>query len=122
MFEDIYDDEEIEVVPSKKVGKRKTGAAYRRKMKRKHLEQVRKNTMYSHSGYLYRSKVAYVDWDYDDEDWYPSGKYVKYPRNSNNKQFWKGYSNRVIRRNGETYRGNQYKKVYKYFRDLFYCW
>ena len=74
MFEDIYDDEEIEVVPSKKVGKRKTGSAYRRKMKRKHLEQVRKNTMYSHSGYLYRSKVAYVDWDYDDEDWYPSGK------------------------------------------------
>lgn len=122
MFEDIYDDEEIEVVPSKKVGKRKTGSAYRRKMKRKHLEQVRKNTMYSHSGYLYRSKVAYVDWDYDDEDWYPSGKYVKYPRNSNNKQFWKGYSNRVIRRNGEAHRGNQYKKVYKYFSDLFYCW
>ena len=42
MFEDIYDDEEIEVVPSKKVGKQKTGSAYRRKMKRKHLEQVRK--------------------------------------------------------------------------------
>ena len=119
----IHDGDEYEVAPSiKKSGKRETGMAYRRKMKRKHLEQVRKNTMYSHSGYLYRSKVAYVDWDYDDEDWYPSGKYVKYPRNSNNKQFWKGYSNRVIRRNGEAYRGNQYKKVYKYFRDLFYCW
>lgn len=123
MFEDIYDDEEeMEVVLSKKVGKRKTGSAYRRKMKRKHLEQVRKNTMYSHSGYLYRSQVAYVDRDYDEEKWYPSGKYVKYPRNSNNKQFWKGYSNRVIRRNGEAYRGNQYKKVNKYFRDLFYRW
>ena len=110
------------VTTQQETGKRKTGTAYRRKMKHKHLEQIRKNTMYSHCGYLYRSKVAYVDWLFDGDDWYPSGKYVKFPRNSNNKQFWKGYSNRAIRRNGEAYRGNQYKKVYKYFRDLFYCW
>ena len=110
----MLNDEQNVYSAQKKDGKRKTGIAYRRKMKRKHLEQIRKNTMYSRCGYLYRSKVAYVDWDYDDEDWYPSGKYVKYPRNSNNKQFWKGYSNKVIRRSDKLYRGNQYKKAFDY--------
>ena len=106
----------------KKDGKRKSGIAYRCKMKRKHLEQIRKNTSYGYNRSWCGCKAAYVDRVFDGNGWHPSGKYVKYPRNSKNKQFWKGYSNRVIRRNGEARRGNQHKKVYKYFRDLFYCW
>lgn len=81
MCDDIYDNE-AKAVPPKKIGRRRTGTAYRRKMKVKHREQVRKNTVYSHCGYLYRSKAAYVDWVFDGDDWYPSGKYVKYPKNS----------------------------------------
>ena len=117
MFEDSYDDDELEVVPSKKKGSRKTGTAYRRKMKVKHRERIRKNTVYSHCGYLYRPKSAYIEWGLVDGKWYPSGNFVKYPKNSHSKQFRKKQFRRAIRRSNELYRGNQYKKtrIYEWY-------
>lgn len=98
----------------KKARTRKTGIAYRRKMKIQHREQIRKNTRYGYNCCWCGYKAAYIDWIFDGDDWYPSGKYVKYPKNSKGKQFWKGYSNRVIRRQDTLYRGNQYRKVCDY--------
>jgi hypothetical protein len=47
-FVAIVDDTQDAHIPQKKVGKRKTGIAYRRKMKIKHREQIRKNTSYGY--------------------------------------------------------------------------
>lgn len=98
----------------KKDGTRKTGIAYRRKMKIKHREQIRKNTCYGDNRSWCGYKAAYVDWIFDNGDWHPSGKYVKYPKNSKGKQFWKRHSNRIVRRNKDVYHGKQYRKVCDY--------
>ena len=114
MFEEIYYDDEFEVAPSKKPGKRKTGTAYRRKMKRKHLEQIRTNTFYGFNRCWRGYTAPYVERVLEGNAWCPSGKYVKYPKKSKRKQFWKRYSNRLMRRNNEVYHGKQYKKACDY--------
>ena len=58
--------------------------------------------------------VVYVDEACVDGVWKPVGKYVKLPKNSNGKQYWKRHSNKVIRRRREVWRGNQYRKCFDY--------
>ena len=58
--------------------KRRTGRAYRRMMnerKYKHLFKI--------VAHGYRPHAGYVDWSYVDGKWMPTGKYIKYPKNSN---------------------------------------
>ena len=113
-FVAIADDTQDAYILQKKAGKRETGIAYRRKMKHKHLEQIRKITSYGYNRSWCGYKAAYVDRIFDGDQWTPSGKYVKYPKNSKGKQFWKRHSNRFIRRSLEGYRGKQYKKACDY--------
>ena len=116
----MFNDSKDACTPRLQDGKRKTGIAYRRKMKIKHREHIRKNTGYGYNYCWCGYKAAYVDWIFDGDDWHPSGKYVKYPKNSKGKQFWKGYSNHVIRRQKNLYHGNQYKKACNYHRFTSY--
>lgn len=113
-FVAIVDNAQDEHASQKKSGKRKTGIAYRRKMKVRHRERIRENTSCGYNHCWCGYKAAYVDWVFDGDDWHPSGKYVKYPKNSKGKQFWKRYSNRFIRRNEEVYHGKQYRKACDY--------
>lgn len=93
-----------------KRGKRKTGSEYRRAMKVKKRDDLLK--IIDHT---YKPTVAWVDWDYENGVWTRVGKYIKYPKNSNKEKFLKKLSNRRIRRSGELYRGNQYRKQSEYW-------
>lgn len=96
-------------MPQAPKGKRRTGKAYRRKMKvkrRDDLMRIVKRCRLSPAGY--------VDWAEVDGAWKPVGKYIKYPRNSNAQQYLKRCANKAVRRRNELYRGNQYRKCFDY--------
>ena len=72
--------------------KRRTGRAYRRMMnerKYKHLFKI-----VTHG---YRPHAGYVDWSYVDGKWMPTGKYIKYPKNSNCQNWCKKASSARVR-------------------------
>ena len=112
--EKVLNDTPDEYTPCREAGKRKSGIAYRRKMKVKHREQIRENTSYGNNRTWCGYKAAYVDWNFDGDDWHPSGNYVKYPKNSKGKGFWKKHANRFVRRSEDVYHGKQYKKACDY--------
>ena len=119
-FVAIADDAQDASILQKKAVKRKTGIAYRRKMKIKHREQIRKNTSYGSNCCWCGYTAAYVDEVFDSDGLRSAGCYVKYPKHSKGKQFWKGYSNRMIRRQDALCQGNQYRKTCNYHRFTSY--
>ena len=100
---------------NKKKGKRKTGTAYRREMRRKHDKDLA--WIINHCGY--NPSAGYMDWDLVDGVWQPVGKYIKYPKNSKAQRFWKRHSNKVVRKKREIFRGNQYRKCFDYWWILY---
>lgn len=109
--EDAY----VDKPRKKKKGKRKTGMEYRRTMAIKHRDDLM--WIINHCGY--NPMAGYVDWDWVDGKWQPVGKYIKYPKNSNAQRHWKRYSNKIVRRSKEVFRGNQYRKCFDYWWTLY---
>lgn len=109
--EDAY----VDKPRKRKKGKRKTGMEYRRAMAIKHRDDLM--WIINHCGY--NPMAGYVDWDWVDGKWQPVGKYIKYPKNSNAQRYWKRYSNKIVRRSKEVYRGNQYRKCFDYWWTLY---
>ena len=103
----------VELLPP--VPRRKTGRAYRRMMKtRKHSALFKIVT----DGY--RPHAGYVDWSEVDGKWMPTGKYIKYPKNSNCQRWWKKYSNKIVRKNMNLpQKGNRYRRVFDYWWTLY---
>lgn len=101
--------------PAKKVGKRKTGRAYRRAMNRHKDNRLRKILTYG-----YHPEAGYVDWDWVDGVFQPVGNHIKYPKNSNRQVYWKTHSNRVVRRyRGYLPKGNGYRKLFEYMYTIY---
>lgn len=109
--EDAY----VDKPRGKKKGKRKTGAQYRRAMTVKH----RDDRMWIIKNCGYNPSVGYVDCDVQDGIWVWTGNYIKYPKNSNAKQYWKRHSNKIVRKRNEAFRGNQYRKCFDYWWTLY---
>lgn len=91
------------------------GAAYRRKMKRKHRDK--KFQILRRSGYHFTYRR--MGWEFTDGIWQPVGNYLKYPKNSNSQQYWKRHSNKLIRRRKEAFRGNRYRRCFDYSWTLY---
>ncbi len=96
-------------------GQRKTGRAYRRRMRVKH----NKKRIWIIHNCRYNPCIGHVDWERVDGVWQSVGKYVKYPQNSDAQRYWKRHSNRIIRRRKEIFRGNQYRKCFAYWWMLY---
>lgn len=95
--------------------KRRTGRAYRRMMnerKFKHLFRI-----VTHG---YRPHAGYVDWSYVDGKWMPTGKYIKYPKNSNCQNWCKRASSARVRKYMDLpHKGNSYRRVFDYWWTLY---
>lgn len=89
---------------------RKTGRAYRRRMR----QQKQANLMHITT---YRSKTGncYPDWGVNYGAHHQIGNHIRSPKNSNRQQFWKAYSNRKVRHYaGYIHKGNSYRKHFDY--------
>lgn len=83
--------------------------AYRRYKKRQKTKRLMDITNRSYINSIW------FDWDFDEEGHYVrTGTYPKRAKNSHQKQFYKNYSNRIIRRNKTTYQNGDYRKVFDY--------
>ena len=61
---------------------RKTGRAYRRKMRKQKKEKLMRIMTYG-----YKSGIGYTDWGWKDGVYQPVGSYIQYPKNSNRQTF-----------------------------------
>lgn len=100
---------------AKKKGRRKTGTEYRRAMAVKKRDDLLK--IINSTGY--NPNIGYVDWDWVDGVWQQTGKYIKYPKNSNAQRYWKRYSNKIVRHSKDIHKGNQYRKCFDYWWTLY---
>lgn len=107
-----------------KSGKRKTGRAYRRRMKAKKLNRLMNIASNCRTSPLMtgldRTGLPASNWyglwklGIDDED--IEKAYIRRPRPSTYKRFYKNYSNRVIRRSGTVFsKGNKHRKIFDYW-------
>ena len=88
-------------------GRRKTGRAYRRKMRRKTIQKYRNGNDWIYGPHLCGH------WEGNQ---FVFGSYVKHPQNASNKAFFKRVSNKKVRRNsGIPTKGNGYRKVFDYW-------
>lgn len=101
--------------PTEKVeGKRRTGRAYRRKMRRKH---IRKRCNRHRFTRVYMAPCP--NWGYVDGEYVMIGSHIDYPQNSKAKTFFKRVSNKKVRRHkGILPKGNCYRKVFDYWWTL----
>lgn len=96
-----------EKAPKGNKGKRKTGRAYRRKMRRKTIKKYRDGDRWIWGPHL--------RW-YLEGDEFVLGSYVKHPQNSSTKVFFKRVSNRMVRRSKEVFpKGNGHRKLFDYW-------
>ena len=112
-FDEIF--EEHDRYNHKPHGKRKTGNAYRRKMSRQKFKKKKEI-----GTYIYHA--CWVDWDEVDGKWMPVGKYIKYPNNSEARNYFKKYSNRKVRRAKDDdipMKGNGYRRQFDYWWTLY---
>ena len=88
-------------------GRRKTGRAYRRKMRRKTIQKYRNG-----KGWIYGPHLR-GHWEGGK---FVLGSYIKHPQNSSNKAFFKRVSNKKVRRSsGVPVKGNGYRKIFDYW-------
>lgn len=93
--------------PKTSRGRRKTGRAYRRKMRRKTIQKYRNG-----NGWIYGPHLC-GHWEGNQ---FVFGSYVKHPQNASNKVFFKRVSNKKVRRSsGVPTKGNGYRKVFDYW-------
>ena len=96
-------------------GKRKTGRAFRRKMRKKHLQKYR-----DRHKFIRIYGAPYPNYKHVDGENVMVGSYIIYPRSSANKVFFKRVSNKKVRRyNGYLWKGNEYRKFFDYWWTLY---
>lgn len=92
------------------------GRAYRRKMTAK---KNNRRLNLARSRYADYFSIS-VEWGFLDGRLQPVGKYVKTPKKSDIKTYWKNYSNRVIRRGACMGSGKGgYKKAFEYWWTIY---
>ena len=68
----------------------------------------------------YIPHAGYVDWSFDGVTLLHSGKYIKYPKNSNCQRWMKRLTSKKARRCSElTGKGNQYRRLFDYWWTLY---
>ena len=68
----------------------------------------------------YVPHAGYVDWGFDGSTLLHSGKYIKYPKNSNCQRWMKRLTSKKARRYPElTRKGNQYRRLFDYWWTLY---
>lgn len=104
-------------------GRRNTGRAYRRKMRRKQLQKFRDRSKFSRicvAPYLNSGR-----WSEEEFDWIGAGSHICHPQNSKNKKFFKRVSNKKVRKaklNPEIsipLKGNGYRRLFDYWWTLY---
>lgn len=102
----------VDILQHYDYGRRKTGRAYRRKMRRNHAEkfcnEYKRRKRYSPGPY---PSYSYIDGEY-----VLTGNYICYPQNSRNKVYFKKVSSKTIRRNKLNLprKGNWCHKLFDY--------
>lgn len=88
--------------------------AYRRHKKRQKTKRLMEIEDHTYIGTLW------FNWGFDESgEWVRIGTYPKRQNNSNRQQFYKRYSNRIIRKSETVYQNGEYRKVFD-FRWTFY--
>jgi len=68
----------------------------------------------------YVPHAGYVDWGFDGRTLLHSGKYIKYPKNSNCQRWMKRLTSKKARRCPELMgKGNQYRRLFDYWWTLY---
>lgn len=68
----------------------------------------------------YIPHAGYVDWGFDGRTLLHSGKYIKYPKNSNAQRWMKRLTSKKARRYSQLARkGNQYRRLFDYWWALY---
>ncbi len=68
----------------------------------------------------YAPHIGYIDWGYDGRTLLHSGKYIKYPRNSQLQKWMKRKTSRRIRCcRGVPKKGNYYRRLFDYWWTLY---
>ena len=96
-------------------GERNTGRSYRRKMARQKFKKKKEIGVYV-------DHACWVDWDEVDGQWMPVGKYIKYPKDSEMRRYFKKYSNKKVRRakyDDISTKGNNYRRQFDYWWTLY---
>ena len=102
-----------ELIPPQ--SKRRTGRVYRRMMNERKFEHLFKIVTHG-----YRPHAGYVDWSYVDGKWMPTGKHIKYPKNSNCQNWCKKASSARVRKYMDLpHKGNCYRRVFDYWWTLY---
>lgn len=94
-------------------GSRKTGRAYRRKMRRKNIQKYRDRDNY---GWNEWKPGPHIHRHLDDEGEFAIDPYVEYPRSSANKVFFKRVSNKKVRQSKYIFqKGNGHRRLFDYW-------
>ena len=116
-----------ENVPKKTTAKKVENAEQPRRTRadrrKNHIKKLRrkKTILTGYNGYNpYR---GYLEYDYVDGKWKPTGNYIKYVRNYQTKTFYKNLSSRRCRRmaineDDSGSKGNGYKRIYDLWWEL----
>ncbi|MBR1454836.1 MAG: hypothetical protein IJ593_09395 [Lachnospiraceae bacterium] len=96
------------------------------RMKERHRKR-RKSRVYRNDRLLkiintkkYAPHIGYIDYGFDGDTLLHSGKYIKYPKNSNVRKDIKRSTSKRIRRYGlTTKKGNQYRRLLDYWWTLY---
>ena len=109
----MIEQERIAILPPSP--KRHTGKAYRRQMRvKKNDELMRIVTRH------YVPHAGYIDWGFDGSTLLHSGKYIKYPKNSNRQKWMKRETSKKYRRQLDLPRkGNAYRRLFDYWWTLY---
>ena len=68
----------------------------------------------------YVPHAGYVDWSFEGEHPVPSGKYIKYPKNSNCQHWIKRQTSKRMRQyKGMPVKGNHYRRLFDYWWTLY---
>lgn len=100
----------------KRVGRRKTGRAYRRKMQQ--LKYQRRYRIITRGGY--DPRVGYLRYNFIDDVWQPVSNIIRYP-NSSRCQRWikRETSGKVRRCDTLPCKGNHYRRLFDYWWTLY---
>ncbi len=97
-------------------GYRTTGRCYRRKMAV--LKENRLRRIIEYGGY--NPYPGYVDHEFVDGRWQPTGKYIKYMHNNHLRVYFKKQTAKRMRRHPcITGKGNYYRRVFDFWWELY---
>jgi hypothetical protein len=94
---------------------RRTGACYRRQMR-----FCKNDRLMVIVGRHYIPHAGYIDWGFDGKTLLHSGKYIKYPKNSNCQKWMKRETSRRIRNcKCAPPKGNFYRRLFDYWWTMY---